>query len=145
MALRGSSMYLKRSLGGLLSSRSSTPSSYSKPKSCVIVSFDYLSVPTNVIQGNISRQESVSMLPPLFLEVEPHHMVSTSPFSCPLPGFKVNWLEVMDMCAAPGSKVRIPLFWSKFWLIITDRSTPRSLACQRYNHFSVHPLRFGAR
>ncbi|KAI0342424.1 S-adenosyl-L-methionine-dependent methyltransferase [Trametopsis cervina] len=35
--------------------------------------------------GNISRQEAVSMLPPLFLEVEPHH-------------------RVIDMCAAPGSK-----------------------------------------
>ncbi|KAF8156676.1 S-adenosyl-L-methionine-dependent methyltransferase [Crassisporium funariophilum] len=35
--------------------------------------------------GNISRQEGVSMLPPLFLDVEPHH-------------------RVMDMCAAPGSK-----------------------------------------
>ncbi|THV05365.1 cytosine-5--methyltransferase [Dendrothele bispora CBS 962.96] len=35
--------------------------------------------------GNVSRQESVSMLPPLFLDVEPHH-------------------KVMDMCAAPGSK-----------------------------------------
>ncbi|KZT07398.1 cytosine-5--methyltransferase [Laetiporus sulphureus 93-53] len=35
--------------------------------------------------GNISRQEAVSMLPPLFLQVEPHH-------------------RVMDMCAAPGSK-----------------------------------------
>ncbi|KAG6840999.1 hypothetical protein C0991_002779 [Blastosporella zonata] len=35
--------------------------------------------------GNVSRQEAVSMLPPLFLEVEPHH-------------------KVMDMCAAPGSK-----------------------------------------
>ncbi|KNZ76958.1 Putative tRNA (cytosine-5-)-methyltransferase C23C4.17 [Termitomyces sp. J132] len=36
-------------------------------------------------QGNISRQEAVSMLPPLFLDVEPHH-------------------KVIDMCAAPGSK-----------------------------------------
>ncbi|KAF8508247.1 S-adenosyl-L-methionine-dependent methyltransferase [Hysterangium stoloniferum] len=35
--------------------------------------------------GNVSRQEAVSMIPPLFLDVEPHHMV-------------------MDMCAAPGSK-----------------------------------------
>ncbi|KAJ7867586.1 S-adenosyl-L-methionine-dependent methyltransferase [Mycena leptocephala] len=35
--------------------------------------------------GNISRQEAVSMLPPLFMDVEPHH-------------------KVMDMCAAPGSK-----------------------------------------
>ncbi|KAH7098101.1 S-adenosyl-L-methionine-dependent methyltransferase [Auriculariales sp. MPI-PUGE-AT-0066] len=35
--------------------------------------------------GNISRSEAVSMLPPLFLDVEPHH-------------------KVLDMCAAPGSK-----------------------------------------
>ena len=37
-------------------------------------------------KGNITRQEAVSMLPPLFLDVEPHHVV-------------------LDMCAAPGSKV----------------------------------------
>ncbi len=43
-------------------------------------------------QGNITRQEAVSMLPPLFLDVEPHHVV-------------------LDMCAAPGSKVRF------FWLV----------------------------
>ena len=35
--------------------------------------------------GNISRQEAVSMLPPIMLSVESHHMV-------------------LDMCAAPGSK-----------------------------------------
>ncbi|KIJ61456.1 hypothetical protein HYDPIDRAFT_96562 [Hydnomerulius pinastri MD-312] len=35
--------------------------------------------------GNVSRQEAVSMLPPLFLDVQPHH-------------------KVIDMCAAPGSK-----------------------------------------
>ncbi|KAJ3545226.1 hypothetical protein NMY22_g2524 [Coprinellus aureogranulatus] len=35
--------------------------------------------------GNISRQEAVSMVPPLFLDVQPQH-------------------KVMDMCAAPGSK-----------------------------------------
>ncbi|KAI9346016.1 cytosine(34)-C(5)-methyltransferase-like protein [Zopfochytrium polystomum] len=35
--------------------------------------------------GNISRQETVSMIPPLLLQVEPHHYV-------------------LDMCAAPGSK-----------------------------------------
>ncbi|KAJ7749258.1 cytosine-5--methyltransferase [Mycena maculata] len=35
--------------------------------------------------GNVSRQEAVSMLPPLFLDVQPHH-------------------RVLDMCAAPGSK-----------------------------------------
>ncbi|XP_003390635.2 PREDICTED: tRNA (cytosine(34)-C(5))-methyltransferase-like, partial [Amphimedon queenslandica] len=36
-------------------------------------------------QGNISRQEAVSMIPPLLLGVEPRHFV-------------------LDMCAAPGSK-----------------------------------------
>ncbi|CAN8000835.1 unnamed protein product [Ixodes pacificus] len=35
--------------------------------------------------GNITRQETVSMLPPLLLDVKPHH-------------------KVLDMCAAPGSK-----------------------------------------
>lgn len=35
--------------------------------------------------GSISRQEAVSMLPPLFLDVRPEHLV-------------------LDMCAAPGSK-----------------------------------------
>uniref|UniRef100_A0A0K8SAG5 tRNA (cytosine(34)-C(5))-methyltransferase n=1 Tax=Lygus hesperus TaxID=30085 RepID=A0A0K8SAG5_LYGHE len=35
--------------------------------------------------GNISRQETVSMIPPLLLDVQPHH-------------------KVIDLCAAPGSK-----------------------------------------
>ncbi|XP_068603268.1 RNA cytosine C(5)-methyltransferase NSUN2 [Brachionichthys hirsutus] len=35
--------------------------------------------------GNISRQEAVSMLPPLLLKIESHH-------------------KILDMCAAPGSK-----------------------------------------
>lgn len=35
--------------------------------------------------GNISRQETVSMIPPLVLDVKPHH-------------------KILDMCAAPGSK-----------------------------------------
>ena len=35
--------------------------------------------------GNISRQEAVSMIPPLFLDVQPG-------------------MRVLDMCAAPGSK-----------------------------------------
>ncbi|TGZ80021.1 S-adenosyl-L-methionine-dependent methyltransferase [Ascodesmis nigricans] len=35
--------------------------------------------------GNISRQEAVSMIPPLMMDIEPHH-------------------TVLDMCAAPGSK-----------------------------------------
>ena len=39
--------------------------------------------------GSISRQETVSMLPPLVLGVKSHH-------------------TVLDMCAAPGSKVGFP-------------------------------------
>ncbi|XP_065440263.1 RNA cytosine C(5)-methyltransferase NSUN2 isoform X10 [Chrysemys picta bellii] len=35
--------------------------------------------------GNVSRQEAVSMIPPLLLNVNPHH-------------------KILDMCAAPGSK-----------------------------------------
>ncbi|KAF7657680.1 hypothetical protein LDENG_00023400 [Lucifuga dentata] len=35
--------------------------------------------------GNISRQEAVSMIPPLLLKIESHH-------------------KILDMCAAPGSK-----------------------------------------
>lgn len=35
--------------------------------------------------GNISRQEAVSMIPPLILDIHSHH-------------------RVLDMCAAPGSK-----------------------------------------
>jgi multisite-specific tRNA:(cytosine-C5)-methyltransferase len=35
--------------------------------------------------GNISRQEEVSMIPPMLLDVQPHH-------------------TVLDLCAAPGSK-----------------------------------------
>ena len=40
---------------------------------------------TQTENGLLSRQEAVSMLPPLLLRVEPHH-------------------SVLDMCAAPGSK-----------------------------------------
>ncbi|XP_052816102.1 RNA cytosine-C(5)-methyltransferase NSUN2-like [Mya arenaria] len=35
--------------------------------------------------GNISRQEAVSMIPPLVMDIKPHH-------------------KILDMCAAPGSK-----------------------------------------
>ncbi|CCX29922.1 S-adenosyl-L-methionine-dependent methyltransferase [Pyronema domesticum] len=44
---------------------------------------NYLVAETTV--GNISRQEAVSMIPPLLMDIEPHHVV-------------------LDMCAAPGSK-----------------------------------------
>jgi len=56
------------------------------------------------VQGNISRQEAVSMLPPLFLDVQPHHRVSCL---CSPRNFEADKVKVMDMCAAPGSKVAI--------------------------------------
>ena len=40
---------------------------------------------SEVERGSIARQEAVSMIPPLVLDVKPHH-------------------NVLDMCAAPGSK-----------------------------------------
>ncbi|KDR72476.1 hypothetical protein GALMADRAFT_252559 [Galerina marginata CBS 339.88] len=58
--------------------------------------------------GNISRQEAVSMLPPLFLEVEPHH-------------------RVMDMCAAPGSKTAQILEALHAHDTTTSTSTPSGL------------------
>jgi len=39
----------------------------------------------NTNSGHITRQEAVSMVPPCFLDVQPHH-------------------KVLDMCASPGSK-----------------------------------------
>lgn len=44
---------------------------------------NFLIAETNA--GSISRQEAVSMIPPIVLDVQPHH-------------------KVLDMCAAPGSK-----------------------------------------
>ncbi|CAA7268497.1 unnamed protein product [Cyclocybe aegerita] len=58
--------------------------------------------------GNISRQEGVSMLPPLFLEVEPHH-------------------NAMDMCAAPGSKTAQILEAIHAHDTITSSSIPSGL------------------
>ncbi len=40
---------------------------------------------SETVCGAISRQEAVSMIPPLVMDVQPHH-------------------KVLDMCAAPGSK-----------------------------------------
>ena len=39
----------------------------------------------NTENGNLNRQEAVSMIPPLVLDVQPHH-------------------KILDMCASPGSK-----------------------------------------
>ena len=45
--------------------------------------FDFIKTANEI--GSISRQEAVSMIPPFFLDVQPHH-------------------RVLDMCASPGSK-----------------------------------------
>ncbi|TFK39362.1 S-adenosyl-L-methionine-dependent methyltransferase [Crucibulum laeve] len=58
--------------------------------------------------GNVSRQEAVSMLPPLFLDFEPHH-------------------KVMDMCAAPGSKTAQILEALHAQDTITSTSIPSGL------------------
>ena len=56
-------------------------------------------------QGNLSRQEAVSMIPPLFLKVEPHHRVSS-----PQNELQTELtIQCLDMCAAPGSKVSVML------------------------------------
>lgn len=58
---------------------------------------------TETESGNISRQETVSMIPPLLLDVKPHH-------------------KVLDMCAAPGSKTAqlIEMLHSGFTTSIPD-------------------------
>ncbi len=61
-------------------------------------------------QGNISRQEAVSMIPPLLMAVEPHHKVMDSgwrggrPAPHPHPRPRRRCRQILDMCAAPGSK-----------------------------------------
>ena len=52
--------------------------------------------------GSVTRQELVSMIPPLLLDVQPHHLV-------------------FDMCAAPGSKVSlfyVPLHFTRILLTV---------------------------
>ncbi|XP_020872882.1 tRNA (cytosine(34)-C(5))-methyltransferase isoform X2 [Arabidopsis lyrata subsp. lyrata] len=61
---------------------------------------EFLKLETEV--GNMTRQESVSMVPPLFLDVHPDHFV-------------------LDMCAAPGSKT------FQLLEIIHESSEPGSL------------------
>ncbi|KAF8551427.1 S-adenosyl-L-methionine-dependent methyltransferase [Imleria badia] len=74
--------------------------------------------------GNISRQEAVSMLPPLLLDVQPHH-------------------KVMDMCAAPGSKTAQLLEALHANDTATATSTPPGLLIandsdSRRSHLLIH-------
>lgn len=52
---------------------------------CDLMFSNNLNLDMFLFQGNISRQETVSMIPTLVLDVQSHH-------------------KVLDMCAAPGSK-----------------------------------------
>eukprot|EP00798_Chlamydomonas_sp_ICE-L_P013849 gene13849-19772_t len=63
--------------------------------------------------GSISRQEAVSMVPPLFLDVQPHHAaneagsISRQKAVSMVPPLFLDAQPhhaVLDMCAAPGSK-----------------------------------------
>ncbi|KAF4563898.1 hypothetical protein EYR36_003142 [Pleurotus pulmonarius] len=74
--------------------------------------------------GNISRQEAVSMLPPLFLDVLPHH-------------------KVIDMCAAPGSKTAQLLEALHADDTVTSTSVPPGLLIandsdQKRTHLLIH-------
>lgn len=58
------------------------------------------------LQGNISRQEGVSMIPPLLLDVEPHHYVRPHRSKIEIQRSEASLSsQVLDLCAAPGSKV----------------------------------------
>lgn len=72
--------------------------------------------------GNISRQEAVSMIPPIVLEVEPHH-------------------TVLDMCAAPGSKTA-----QMIEALHTDTDEPSGFVVandmdSKRSHMLVHQLK----
>ncbi|KAB0399281.1 hypothetical protein E2I00_013139, partial [Balaenoptera physalus] len=58
--------------------------------------------------GNISRQEAVSMIPPLLLNAHPHH-------------------KILDMCAAPGSKTT-----QLIEMLHADMSVPFPGNCSTY-------------
>ena len=83
--------------------------------------------------GNLSRQEAVSMIPPLLLDVQPHHYV-------------------LDVCAAPGSKsvqlleaLQVPRDSPS---VTADRSSPGLLIandsdakrCHMLVHQSLHRI-----
>ena len=83
------------------------------------------------------------MLPPLFLDVEPHHRVRIHTASlC----YRSNGrLEVMDMCAAPGSKVRkrgtVIIVASFFLPHDTDGSNFGSASCSGHDDLDLSPFR----
>ena len=60
-----------------LSSSSLVPQTYSRPPLTVLL--------RSYIQGNLSRQEAVSMIPPLLLDVQPHHLVRPLSLTFSLP------------------------------------------------------------
>ena len=60
--------------------------------------------------GSISRQETVSMLPPLVLGVKPHHTVLDM---CAAPGSKVSPILDLNMMCCSGQCFRRPSFWRR--------------------------------
>ncbi len=71
--------------------------------------------------GVISRQEAVSMVPPLFLNVQPHHIV-------------------LDMCAAPGSKTAQLLEALHAPLLTADGKDPVADSAAEAQEHDTEPL-----
>lgn len=84
--------------------------------------------------GNISRQEAVSMIPPLLLDVLPHHCVLDV---CAAPGSKsVQLLEALHMLPTDGS-APVKVTGAKGLLIANDSDAKR---CHMLVHQSLHRI-----
>jgi multisite-specific tRNA:(cytosine-C5)-methyltransferase len=137
----GSSMSPKKFCVNRRNLKGFTHSLCSRRKWCVLSAGS--EVHPDEVQGNISRQEAVSMLPPLFMDVEPHHKVF---FSAITPHTISSVSKVMDMCAAPGSKVS-PLHdtSTEHSIYASDCSTARSTTRTRHSDLYLHSLRTPSR
>src|SRR5258706_6299865 len=96
-------MSIRQRLDGSQNSRSYKTSSCTKPRSYVFLPRLWMFLSSPLAKGGISRQEAVSMIPPLVLDVEPHHKVFELEYCA--PSHDTHAFQVLDMCAAPGSKV----------------------------------------
>ncbi|KAM0791035.1 hypothetical protein ACM66B_004331 [Microbotryomycetes sp. NB124-2] len=83
--------------------------------------------------GNISRQEAVSMIPPLMLDVQPEHYVLDM---CAAPGSKsVQLLEALQIPAGSSSSVHAAATLPPGLLIANDSDAKR---CHLLVHQSLH-------